>query len=57
MTQKFIERHCKNCEFCIYEEGEHGQMYPHHCGEIDDGGGRSFGDLDKLKICKKGWKK
>lgn len=58
MTDKFIERHCKKCEFCIYEIYR-GVNIPIGCGEIDDEGGRYYEPLQEmpLKYCKKGYKK
>lgn len=61
MTEKFIKRHCENCEFLIrhYSGFGGGPIIPDMCGEIDDGGGRSFGELETMTIeqCRKGYKK
>lgn len=58
MTEKFINRHCLKCEFCIYEI-ERGGKYPIGCGDIDDGGGRYYEPIQEMPIilCKKGYKK
>ena len=53
MTEKFIKRHCENCEFRIWDPTD-GKMLG--CGEIDDEGGR-YTVIEHLKYCKKGWKK
>lgn len=59
MTEKFIKRHCEECEFCIWVEGAHSTMEMGYCGEIDEGCGRKFGDFEDMtpKDCRKGWKK
>ena len=59
MTEKFIKRHCEDCEFCIYHTDKNGALTPLYCGEIDEGGGRKFGDFEDMtpKDCRKGWKK
>lgn len=58
MTEKFIERHCKKCEFCIYEI-DRGKKHPIGCGEIDDEGGCYHEPLQEMPLgyCKKGYKK
>lgn len=55
MTEKFIARHCEDCEYHLRNEG----WVPDMCGEIDEGGGRSFGELEKMTVeqCRKGYKK
>lgn len=59
MTEKFIKRHCEDCEFCIYHTDKNGALTPLYCGEIDEGGGLKFGDFEDMtpKDCRKGYKK
>ncbi len=58
MTEKFIKRHCKDCEYCIFEI-DRGNHVPIGCGEIDDEGGRYYEPLEEMPLdfCRKGYKK
>jgi len=62
MTEKFIEKYCKNCDKCIYERNAVHHFYPYsspeefvptYCGKIteDCGNGTS---LKELEYCIKG---
>ena len=56
MTEKFIKRHCHNCEYWIHTLGGWGLEF---CGEIDDEGCRTVGELLRMDVseCRKGFKK
>ena len=58
MTEKFIARHCIDCEFRIHSRFE-SYPFPDTCGEIDDEGCRTVGELEKMTVaqCRKGYKK
>lgn len=48
MTREFIEAHCVNCDYCIWED-----KVPSFCGEIDEGGCRST-ELKLVSRCREG---
>ena len=56
MTEKFIKRHCEECEFAIREGWDRLNMELCRCGEITEEGEISD-DIHKLTHCRKGWKK
>ena len=61
MTQEFIEKHCVNCERCIFDINGNHHFYPYqktenfipmYCGEITEYGG--YGTLlTELDFCSK----
>ena len=50
MTLEFVNKHCLNCDYCIYQDD-----VAWGCGEIDDGGCCSE-CLETLKSCRLGHK-
>lgn len=67
LTEKFVQRHCLKCEFCIWSKSGTSHFYPYApeegyepigCGEITDEGGYHT-EFDRMELCqcKKGYKK
>lgn len=58
MTEKFIKRHCLQCEnYTTHSFWGKPLKDEDSCDEIDEEGGFTHGRLTELKQCPKGWKK